>query len=197
MNSTLNQLLLAIDSTGSPTHWLTWEEAVTCEVLGKIAYGFGDFEFTFRGGINRATGLISEISLKSILVLNGRSLNPFRNISSIPLTNAALFKRDQICVYCGKGPRGLTRDHIVPLSRGGKDSWLNCCACCSRCNGIKGSRLLEELGWELLYVPYVPTHHEGLVLQNRRILSDQMEILKAVMPKHSRILDRSTLQELK
>lgn len=186
----MNQLLLAVDSTGYPTQWLTWEEAITHDVLGKIAYGFGDFEFTFRGGINRATGLVSQITLKSILVLSGRNLSPYGSKSYIHLTNGALFRRDQyMCAYCGKVIyRGLTRDHIIPLSRGGKDSWLNCCACCSRCNGVKGSRTLDELGWELLYVPYVPTHQEGLVLQNRRILSDQMELLKGVLPEHSRIL---------
>jgi len=174
----MNQLLLALDNTGYPSQWLTWQEAVTQDVLGKVAYGFGDFEFTFRGGINRVSGCESEITLKSILVLHGHSPKPWHR-ASIPLTNSALFRRDQfMCAYCGKvGARGLTRDHITPLSKGGKDSWLNCCACCWSCNTVKGSRTLDELGWELLYVPYVPTHQEGLILENRRILYDQMELL--------------------
>lgn len=184
----MNQLLLALDSTGCPSHWLTWQEAVTQDVLGKVAYGFGDFEFSFTGGSNRITGRKSEVTLKSILVLHGHSPKLWHR-ASIPLTNSALFRRDQyVCAYCGKvGTKGLTRDHIVPLSRGGKDCWLNCCACCLSCNAAKGSRTLDELGWELLYVPYAPTHQEGLILENRRILYDQMELLKAALPKHSRI----------
>jgi hypothetical protein len=46
----MNELFLAIDSTGYPSRWLSWQDAVTQEVLGKVSYGFGDFEFTFTGG---------------------------------------------------------------------------------------------------------------------------------------------------
>lgn len=188
----MNQLILAIDSSGYPSHWLTWQDAVTHDVLGKVAYGFGDHEFTFRGGQNRITGRDSLITLKSILVLNGRSRESWGR-HSIPLTNSALFRRDQyMCAYCGKvTPKGLTRDHIIPLSRGGKDSWHNCCACCRPCNIMKGSKTLDVLGWELLYLPYAPNHQEGLILENRRILYDQMELLKALLPKHSRVLRSS------
>lgn len=184
----MEPLILAVDSTGYPSRWLTWQDAVTHDVLGKVAYGFGDFEFTFHGGVNRITGQESEITLKSILVLRGRSRGAWQR-TTIPLCNTALFRRDQyMCAYCGHvDHKGLTRDHIVPLSRGGRDTWLNCCACCRHCNAIKGSRTLEELGWELLYVPYAPTHQEGLILENRRILCDQMELLRAMLPKHSRI----------
>ncbi len=185
----MNQLFLAIDSSGYPSRWLTWQDAVTHDALGKVAYGFGDHEFTFRGGHNRGTGRNSLITLRSILVLNGRSPGSWGRLS-IPLTNSALFRRDQyMCAYCGKvTPKGLTRDHIVPLSRGGRNSWHNCCTCCRNCNITKGSRTLDELGWELLYLPYAPNHQEGLVLENRRILYDQMELLKASLPKHSRVL---------
>lgn len=185
----MNELFLAVDSTGYPARWLTWQDAVTQEVLGKVAYGFGDYEFTFIGGSNRFTGLNSSVTLKSILVLNGRIRNAGHR-ASIPLSNNALFRRDRfMCAYCGQthNTRNLTRDHIVPLSRGGKDAWLNVCACCQSCNARKGAKLLEELGWELLYLPYAPNHQEGLLLQNRRILCDQMELLRAMIPKHSRL----------
>jgi len=185
----MNQLFLAIDSCGFPSRWLSWQDAVTQEVLGKVAYGFGDFEFTFTGGKNRDTGLDSSVTLKSILVLHG--VTKFaRHRSTIPLSNSALFLRDRsMCAYCGTvNHRALTRDHIVPLSRGGRDNWLNVCACCSVCNVRKGSQSLQELGWELLYLPYAPNHQEGLLLENRKILCDQMELLKTMLPKHSRLI---------
>ncbi len=184
----MNGLFLAIDSTGFPSRWLSWQEAITQEVLGKVSYGFGDHEFTFTGGSNRDTGLPSKVTLKSILVLHGRTRGSYRN-ATISLSNEALFRRDRyMCAYCGSvdSRHSLTRDHIVPLSRGGKDQWLNVCACCPACNAKKGAKLLDELGWELLYLPYKPNHQEGLLLQNRRILGDQMELLKAMIPKHSR-----------
>jgi hypothetical protein len=33
----------------------------------------------------------------------------------------------------------------------------------------------------------VPNRHEHMILQNRRILADQMEYLMARVPKHSRL----------
>ena len=184
----MNELFLALDSSGHPSRWLTWQEAVIQDVLGKVAYGFGDHEFTFRGGTNRSTGRESRITLKSIVVLHGHSMGS-KSRTSIPLTNSALFRRDRyVCAYCGKvSMKGLTRDHIVPLSQGGKDTWLNCCACCASCNVKKGAQALDELGWELIYLPYAPSHQEGLIMENRRILYDQMELLTESLPKHSRL----------
>lgn len=186
----MNELFLAIDSAGFPSRWLNWQDAVTQEVLGKVAYGFGEHEFTFTGGKNRDTGEDSLVTLKSILVLNGRN-RAAGNRASIPLTNSSLFRRDRfVCGYCGEtfSPKQLTRDHIHPLSRGGKDHWLNVCACCTTCNARKGAKSLKELGWELLYTPYAPNHQEGLLLENRRILGDQMELLLPMLPKHSRLM---------
>lgn len=184
----MTPLFLAIDSAGFPARWLTWQEAIVDDVLGKFAYGFGDFEFAFRGGTNRETGLQSRVELKSILVLKGRTPEACKQ-ATLALTNEALFRRDRyMCAYCGKvGHRGLTRDHIRPLSKGGLDNWQNCCASCSSCNAAKGSHTLDKLRWELLYVPYAPSHQEGLILQNRQILADQMELLRAMLPKHSRL----------
>lgn len=93
----MTPLLLAIDSAGFPARWLTWQEAIVDDVLGKFAYGFGDFEFAFRGGTNRETGLQSRVELKSILVLKGRTPEACKQ-PTIALTNEALFRRDRyIC----------------------------------------------------------------------------------------------------
>lgn len=69
------------------------------------------------------------------------------------LTNEHLFLRDGYrCAYCGRrreelGPRErLTRDHLIPRSRGGADAWLNVVTACSACNHRKDDRLLEAVG---------------------------------------------------
>src|SRR3990170_6330234 len=56
------------------------------------------------------------------------------------VTNTFLFARDQYrCQYCGRHmtefkPReSLTRDHLVPLSRGGTNDWTNVITACSPC----------------------------------------------------------------
>jgi 5-methylcytosine-specific restriction endonuclease McrA len=82
----------------------------------------------------------------------------------------------------------LSKDHIVPKSRGGENSWMNVVTSCRDCNSTKGSKTLKEAKMELLYLPYVPSHYENMILQNRNILADQMEFLLAGVPKHSRIL---------
>jgi len=72
------------------------------------------------------------------------------------VTNTFLFARDDYsCVYCGKhrselrGRQFLTRDHVVPTSRGGGNTWENVVTACSPCNNRKGNRLPEEAGMRL------------------------------------------------
>lgn len=68
------------------------------------------------------------------------------SIPSPSCTN--LLKRDgNACVYCGcKNKKSLTIDHVIPQSRGGKDTWENLVIACSPCNSKKGNSLLEECG---------------------------------------------------
>lgn len=69
------------------------------------------------------------------------------------VTNTFLFARDgYTCQYCGRSasalrPReALTRDHLVPLSRGGTNAWTNVTTACSTCNTRKANRLPHEIG---------------------------------------------------
>jgi CRISPR/Cas system Type II protein with McrA/HNH and RuvC-like nuclease domain len=67
-----------------------------------------------------------------------------------------IFKRDNnTCGYCGS-QKNLTIDHIVPKSRGGKNTWENMITCCSRCNSVKDDRTPEEAGMKLKFKPYQP-----------------------------------------
>lgn len=79
------------------------------------------------------------------------------------VTNTFLFARDRYtCQFCGR-PEGrlgyrecLTRDHLVPLSRGGTNDWANVLTACSTCNTRKGNHLPEECGMHPLRVPVEP-----------------------------------------
>ena len=81
----------------------------------------------------------------------------------------------------------LTRDHIVPFSKGGRDTWMNVVTACRSCNERKSDRTPEGAGMELVYLPYVPNRAEYLILTNRRILADQMEFLAQHVPAQSRL----------
>ena len=68
------------------------------------------------------------------------------------------------CQYCG-ARSNLTLDHVLPVCRGGRNTWTNLVACCAHCNQRKGSTLLRDLGWRLRATPREPTARDlGLVL---------------------------------
>ena len=76
-----------------------------------------------------------------------RARAPARTSMRPSLTNSMLFARDrQLCAYCGKRflVRDLSRDHVVPVSRGGRDSWTNTVTACRSCNTRKGGRSPEQ-----------------------------------------------------
>jgi len=180
-------LILTLDSTGAPNRWSTWEEGVCYKVKDLIAWSLGDEEI-YRGGKSRMTGEQSTVSVPSILAIRNLAKIKTRHAT---LTNRNLFGRDRhVCAYCGDAEipaHRLTREHIVPISRGGKNIWMNVVTACKACNNKKDNKLLEEAGMELLYVPYVPDRAEALILSNRNILADQMEFLVSHLPKHSRM----------
>ena len=179
--------ILALTSDGSPHQWLSWEAAVVAKCKGLVAWELGDDESTFRGGLSRMTGERSHIEVKNIIALKGK----FKFNNKPPaLTNSNLFVRDRfVCGYCGRHfhEERLTRDHIVPVSKGGKDVWTNVISSCRRCNNEKGNHLLDEIDLELLFVPYVPVRAEQLIMANRRILFDQMKFILDFIPLHSRM----------
>jgi len=47
-------------------------------------------------------------------------------------------------------------DHILPSSRGGKDSWENVVCSCVPCNLRKANRTLKEAGMNLIRLPRKP-----------------------------------------
>jgi 5-methylcytosine-specific restriction endonuclease McrA len=55
--------------------------------------------------------------------------------------------RDQggVCAYCESSLSGSYHvDHMIPLSRGGRNDWTNLAIACRNCNLSKGSMTVEE-----------------------------------------------------
>jgi len=65
---------------------------------------------------------------------------------------------DNRCQYTGRvlRPEEGSLDHVVPRSRGGKDSWENLVWSGKEVNARKGSRLPHEAGLKLLRQPRAP-----------------------------------------
>ena len=186
-------LILKLDIAGNPISWINYEEAIRLYAIDRVITSLGTESFVFRGGINARTQRRSIMTIGSILLTHGR-VRPQNLREYIPhLTNKALFRRDgQLCLYCGDKFSGaqLTRDHVLPLSRGGKDNWENVVTACYRCNNQKGSKTPEEWGGKkLIAIPYVPNTAEYLYLQNRRIIADQQAFLVARFRKNSQLME--------
>lgn len=187
--------VLRTDASGMPLEWIGYQEAAKLYHLGQVAYSCGTHLYTLRGGINARSGRRSLIEVNSIVATfnhhnNGHGIDP--NYVP-PLSNPALFRRDNnLCLYCGQRfhHSELSRDHIRPISQGGTDNWNNVVTACKRCNNHKAGRTPEQAGIQLLAIPFTPTHAEYVYLQGRRVLSDQMEFLKAHFPRKSPLHQR-------
>jgi 5-methylcytosine-specific restriction endonuclease McrA len=180
--------VLSLDSNGRILDWMSWQDAVCLYVRGAVAWTLGDPCLTIHGGHCRQTGQQSLLDLHPIVASTGHA-RPGAIEPSPTLTNAALFARDRyVCLYCGQHyHRGaLTRDHVMPLSKGGRDEWENVVCACLHCNVRKGSRTPQQAEMPLLAVPFRPSWVEHLILSNRNILADQMEFLVNHLPKHRR-----------
>ena len=100
------------------------------------------------------------------------------------VTNTFLFARDRYrCQYCGRGqmdlrPReALTRDHLVPLSRGGTNIWTNVVTACSPCNTRKANHLPTEIGMHPIHPPVEP-HFVHLSWAVRRLTPTQARYIR-------------------
>jgi 5-methylcytosine-specific restriction endonuclease McrA len=100
------------------------------------------------------------------------------------VTNTFLFARDRYrCQYCGRStadlkPReALTRDHLIPLSRGGTNDWSNVVTACGPCNTRKANRLPEEIGMHPIVSPVEP-HFVHLSWAVRRLTPKQARYIR-------------------
>ncbi|MCM8857958.1 MAG: HNH endonuclease [Candidatus Thiodiazotropha sp.] len=176
----MQSLILRVDIGGQPMGWMPWQEAAVLYVKERVAWTVGDMPLRFYGGVNRLSGLRSYIDVHPVVAARG-SVFAKSYTAKPPLTNRDLFRRDRhSCMYClAELPdRQLTRDHVLPISRGGEDAGINVVTACVTCNQRKGARTPEEANMRLYAVPYTPSYAEWLILRNRTILVDQMVFLQ-------------------
>jgi len=183
-------MILKTDPGGRPIRWIDERNAAGYLLREEVAWSSAATAVVLRGGICARTGLRSQIDIPSIVAVAGARAAYYDD--TVPrLTNEALFLRDRrLCCYCGDVFDGrtalLTRDHVLPLSRGGSDIWDNVVTSCRACNQKKDARQPQECGLEMLYIPYTPSRAEAMILENRRILADQMDYLLAQVPRRDR-----------
>lgn len=176
-------LVLRLDKAGQPKSWISREDAATLYAKGQVIWELGEEKKIMNGGYN-SLGLKSSLNIASIIACEGRIK---AELGTLALSNPLLFRRDKnMCMYCGNefSHKILTRDHVLPRSRKGPDTWENVVAACQRCNSYKADRTPEEAGMELIAVPFKPNLYEHMYLRNRKILYDQTEFLSASFSKN-------------
>ncbi len=183
--------ILAVDKACTPDRWIDVETAVNLVFRGHITQFLGEERFKLRGGTNARTGQPSVLELGSIAIIKADAFL-VKDFHWAPApTRQMLFKRDRhLCAYCGQvfNDDDLDAEHIHPESRGGIWDWMNLVSSCRACNTRKSNQTPAEAGMKLLYLPYRPSRFESLILSNRDILADQMELLLQRVPKSSRLL---------
>jgi 5-methylcytosine-specific restriction endonuclease McrA len=93
----------------------------------------------------------------SIIVLTTHvKRRPEKTVS--PSLRAILTRDLYTCQYCGNKLSNSTgtRDHIMPKSLGGPNSWSNLVACCWPCQEKKADRHPDECGMRPKRVPATP-----------------------------------------
>ncbi len=101
-----------------------------------------------------------------------------RPLGRLSLNRRNVLRRDLFtCQYCGLKSSSLTVDHVVPKSRGGRDSWENLVAACHSCNTRKGDRTPEEAGMPLRRRPAAPGYLAWITFELREVPEEWLPFL--------------------
>lgn len=135
--------VLVLNSTYGPINITSWRRAMVLMYKGKA------------NGIEYNGSMINgKYRLPEVIKLSRYVPLPFMEIV---LSRKNIYLRDNhTCQYCGKNGGNMTLDHIIPKSRGGRETWDNMVVCCARCNNRKGDQTVEGAGMKLMTVPYRP-----------------------------------------
>ncbi len=135
--------VLLLNSSYEPLHICSWRRAIILLVKGKAV-----------AVESNGKQVHPEIRMPLVIRLLYYVKIPHKEIS---LSRRNLMHRDNyMCQYCGKRSE-LTIDHVLPRSRGGKDTWDNVVVACLRCNVTKGNRTPKEADMRLMKQPTRPT----------------------------------------
>lgn len=126
----------------------TWFDSVKLVLRGK-ARPLADYEATVRSAD-------TEVRIPAVVVLNKFVSTPKKvHYFNAPTKRNVLIRDGWSCMYCARklSMNTVTKDHILPTSRGGKDTLSNVVACCIDCNGRKADKTPEEAGMKLRSMP--------------------------------------------
>tara|TARA_A100000172_G_scaffold74651_1_gene56919 strand:+ start:2993 stop:3499 length:507 start_codon:yes stop_codon:yes gene_type:complete len=148
MDKEFKMKTLKLDLTYRPVGVIDCLEALVLCIVGK-AIAVEEYE-------NKVRSPSASFKIPSVIVL--KNVVKFYNMALRPTRSNVVWRDHNRCQYCADyfPSSELTLDHIVPRSRGGKNSWTNLVACCKKCNQVKRDRTPEEADMQLIKKPLKP-----------------------------------------
>lgn len=123
-------------SRGMPITVLSWKSSI------KLVYFRNRSVFPLLWHDKYIRSATIEWRLPSVIMVSVANVSPY-----LSLTRKNVYIRDDYtCQWCGKhyGTSELSIDHVLPVSRGGTNTWRNVVTSCRKCNNQKGNLTGEE-----------------------------------------------------
>jgi len=104
-----------------------------------------------------------EIRVPTVVITSKFDRMPRKTPKKTPSNQAVQFRDGNRCQYTGRiiEPSEGSVDHVVPLSRGGTDTWDNVVWSAKDINSTKGNKLNSEAGLRLIQSPRPPREVEA------------------------------------
>lgn len=149
--------VLLLNMSYEPLQMISIRRAVNLLLTGKVE--------AVEGIVRKLRTPSTIFEVPSVIRLTRYVNVPQRGVS---WSKRGVLRRDQFtCIYCGVqigqhrynrvyARHDFTVDHIIPRSRGGRNTWSNTACACYHCNQRKGSRTAHEAGMKLRFEPKRP-----------------------------------------
>lgn len=150
--------VLLLNASEEMIRLVTWQKAVTLLFSDKVSAPY-NFDHVYEIQISHD----QKFHIPSAIILNEYVTIPYRPIR--PTRMNIYFRDSMICQYTGEklSWADATIDHVIPTSRGGKNTWTNMVVCHNRINSKKSDRTPDEAGLKLIRAPKCPNHRDIIV----------------------------------
>ncbi len=158
--------VLVLNKSYIPIHIITWQKAISlmytnsAEAIDKNYQSYTLDQWIRNNdedGLRKIHSVNMEIKIPAVIKLLGSNHLPKH---CVKFTRQNIFQRDNYsCQYCGRRfhRQNLTKDHLIPKSKGGKNTWDNIVTACLSCNKKKADKDLEHSGLHLTKKPTEPS----------------------------------------
>jgi 5-methylcytosine-specific restriction endonuclease McrA len=139
--------VVVVDSSMGIVNTVEWTRAVTMLIAGEAYTILPRSDGAEVRSVSMSLPWPLVVSLNRFVQHKYREFNDDDHVS-----RRVIFTRDDWeCQYCGE--HGNTIDHVMPKSRGGKNTWGNMVAACRDCNHRKADRTPQEAGMSMPIIP--------------------------------------------